>query len=346
MAITMVEPPKAPSPAANTMGSLVAHIVPVGADPVRLHHAAPVEIVAEPLLADRRDDHAAADVMLGGGHVHRRPPSRFVRIAQGGSNAAQREPVALLHDLGLLGVVDELDPLLDRALELDLAGRDLGRAAPVDHLDVLAAGQPLGDAAGIHGDIAAAHHHHRLRHLGPGALVHVAQELHAIDHAGVVLPRNAHVLAPPGADGEDHRVVALLELVQGQVAPERGVEVNLHPRTAPGHAVDVLLNDSGRQPERRNAPDHHAAEPVGHLVDVHRVARDRELVRRGQPGRPGAHHGDALRMPHRHRRRVVVVAHLIHDEALEIADLDGPVGIGAPAGRLATVRRTPARRSS
>ena len=233
------------------------------------------------------------------GHVHRRPPPGLVRVPQRRRHAAQREPVAGRHDRRLLGVVDELDPLLDRALQLDPARRDLRRTAPVDHLHVAAARQPLRDAAGVHGDIAAAHHRHRLRHLRPRALVHVAQELHAVDHTGAVLARNAHLPAPPGADGEDHRIVALLELIQRHVAPERRLQMNLHPGAAPHHAVEVLIDDAGRQAEGRDAPDHHAAEAVRHLVDMHRVARDREVVRRGQPGRARAHHGDALRVPQR-----------------------------------------------
>ena len=72
-------------------------------------------------------------------------------------------------------------------VELDLAGWNLAGAAAVDDLDVLAAGQALRDPAGIHRDIAAADHHHRLRHLGALARVHPAQEPHSVDDPLVLL---------------------------------------------------------------------------------------------------------------------------------------------------------------
>ena len=72
-------------------------------------------------------------------------------------------------------------------VELDLAGWNLAGAAAVDDLDVLAAGQALRDPAGIHRDIAATDHHHRLRHLGALARVHPAQEPHSVDDPLVLL---------------------------------------------------------------------------------------------------------------------------------------------------------------
>ena len=59
---------------------------------------------------------------------------------------------------------------------LDLARRNLARAAAVDDFDVLAPGQALRDPAGIYRHVASSDHHHRLRHLRVLARVHPAQE--------------------------------------------------------------------------------------------------------------------------------------------------------------------------
>ena len=202
-----------------------------------------------------------------------------VRLAERGLHALERELVAARDHCNLLGVVEELDVLLDRMVELDLAGWNLAGAAAIDDLDVLAAGQALRDPAGIHRDVAATDHHHRLRHLGALARVHSAQEPHSVDDPLVLLSRNPHRLAPPGADGEQDRVVALLELPEAHLAAERGVEVHLEPGATLHQPVDVLVDDAGREPEGRDPPDHHAPEAVRHLVDVHRVAGDAEIVR-------------------------------------------------------------------
>ena len=73
--------------------------------------------------------------------------------------------------------------------------------------------------------------------------------------------------------------MALLEPPKAHVAPERGVEVHLEPGATLHQPVDVLVDDAGREPEGRDPPDHHAPEAVRHLVDVHRVAGDAEIVR-------------------------------------------------------------------
>ena len=199
-----------------------AHRVPVGAHAVAGHQArATPSSSIRGLLADRHDDHAAIDVVLAAGHVLGPAAAVLAGLAQPGLDAAQREAVALGDDRDRLGVVDDLDFLGDGALELVLARRDLLGAAAIEDLDPLVAGQPAGDAAGIHGDVAAADHEHRLRHRRPLAAIHPAQEADAVDHPGIVVARDAHGLAPPRADGQQHRIVARLELVERDVAAER-----------------------------------------------------------------------------------------------------------------------------
>ena len=111
--------------------------------------------------------------------------------------------------------------------------------------------------------------------------------------------------------------------------------MHLDPGAVPEHPVDVFLEHLGGQPERRNAPDHHAAEPVGQLVDVDLIARLGEILGGRQPRRAGPHDADRLFLGHGHRGQVIVLAQSLHHEALEVADRERPVTLGPPAGGLA-----------
>ena len=88
--------------------------------------------------------------------------------------------------------------------------------------------------------------------------------------------------------------MAFLQLVEGDVLAEFAIEVQLDPRAFGEEAVHVLLDHMGRAAEARDAPDHHAAGPVRHLVEMNRVARDREVMRGGEAGGAGADDADGL----------------------------------------------------
>ena len=212
------------------------HRIPLRAHPVRLHHLRPVELLADAALTHRGDHRAAENLVLAPFNRYRTTAPVVVGLAEPGLHALERELVAARGHCHLLRVVEELDVLLDRMVELDLAGRNLARAPAVDDLDVLAPGQAFRHPAGIHRDVPAADHHHRLRHLGAFARVHAAQEPHSVDDPLVVFSRNPHRLAPPRADGEQHRVVALLELGEAHVA--RRARCRGAPR-APGNAASA-----------------------------------------------------------------------------------------------------------
>ena len=227
-------------------------------------------------------------------------------------------------------------------MEFVLAGGNLLRPPTIDDLDVLAAGQALGHAAGIHGDVTATDDHDGLGQFGPFAAVDAPQEGHAVDDARVLIAWHAHGLAPPGADAEQHRLVPLLELFEGYLMSEPGVEVHLDARAVIEDSVHVLLDDPHWKPEGRDAPDHHAAEAVGHLVEVHFVARLGQVLRGGHARRPRTDDAHRLVLRDLDGRQMVILSELIHDEALEIADRQGAVGVGAAAGRLARGIANPA----
>src|SRR5262249_53239270 len=147
-------------------------------------------------------------------HLDRTTAAIDPGLAKRRLHAAEREAVALHHDTHGLRVVDELDALLDGSVQLVLAGWYLGRTAPVEDLYVLAARQSFGHATCIHGDIAAADYQDRFRQGRSLAVVHPAQKADSVDHLRMIVAGNAHRLSPPGADGQQHRIMAPLQLVE------------------------------------------------------------------------------------------------------------------------------------
>ena len=257
------------------------HALEAGLDAVPVHQAALRELIAFGLLADRGNHETAFDFMLRARDIDRPPTTVFVRLSHFGAHAAQRLAV---DNLDRLGVIDNLDTLVDRALQFLASRRHRLVVTPVNDLDVLDAGQPFGDATGVHRDVAAADHQHGFRQGRPSAGVDVVEETHPVLDEGLGLARNPHRLADKGADRQQHRRVLLLQLVQRNLVAERGIGVNLDAGAVRGHAVDILLHRFLGQTKARNAPEHHAAELIGGLVDVHLVAGLGEIVRRGQPG--------------------------------------------------------------
>ena len=202
------------------------------------------------LLPGREDDEPAGNVVLGARHVERDPAAVEPGLAELGLDAAEHEPAAVLVDPDRLGVVEDLDPLLDRPPELVLAGRDLVGPAPVDDLHVLAAREAPRRAAGVHRDVAGADDDHLRRQLGPLAAVDAAQELDSVLDPPVAAVLQVEPLGPPRTDRQEDGVVALLQLLEGDVVPERRSQVHRDPWTARQHPVDVLAEDLGGQ---RNA---------------------------------------------------------------------------------------------
>ena len=161
------------------------------------------------------------------------------------------------------------------------------------------------------------------------------EEVDAVDDPVELLARHVHRDRVHAAGGDDDRVVALAELVEGDVAADLDVVVELH--AVLGDPVDVELDDVSRQPEGRDADEGRAAAGGERLVDVDLVAPAAELLGRGQAGRPGTDDGHAA--PGRRRdddvvRHVVAVVP-VDQEALHRADGERLVDVGAAAGLLA-----------
>ncbi len=118
--------------------------------------------------------------------------------------------------------------------------------APVDDVDLVGA-QPPGGACRVEGHVAAADHGHTLagdcRHEcwpsppPPVDQADLAQEVGAVDDAGLLLARDAQLAAAVRADGQHHGVVAVSfeQVVEREVAAQRLVAADLHAGT-----LDVL----------------------------------------------------------------------------------------------------------
>ncbi len=82
-----------------------------------------------------------------------------------------------------------------------------------------------GGAGGIHGDVAAADHDDPLADVDREASVHVDQELDRLEHAVGVGTLDVESAAERGADAEEHGVVAVQQLVEGDVDARAGSRI-------------------------------------------------------------------------------------------------------------------------
>src|SRR2546423_3740190 len=194
---------------------------------------------------------------------------------------------------------------------------DAGRALPVRDAEAVRRGVPAADddhvlARGVDRRAVLLAGHHA---VGRDQVLH-----------GQVYAREApagrvgHVPAGEGTGGQDHRVVPLAQLLDGEVDPDR----------AAGHEADALGAELGQPPvdvallqlEVGDAVPQQPARLVVAFVHGHRVPGPGQLLRGGQPGRSGAHHGDrpAGRFRGRLRGHVPEVECPVDDLDLDLLD--------------------------
>ncbi len=186
----------------------------------------------------------------------------------------------------------------------------------------------------VHGRVAAADDHDVLAHPLRLPEVGALEEVDAVDHPVELFARHVHRDRVHAAGGDDDRVVALAQLVHGDVAADLDVVVELHPVL--GDPVHVELDDVSRQPEGRDTDEGRAAARRERVVDVDLVAPAAELLCRGQSCRSGTDDGNAAP---RRRRDDDVVRHVVavvpvDEEALHRADGQRLVDVGSAAGLL------------
>lgn len=197
-------------------------------------------------LADGHDDVVAGDAdRRGGGLLGRRAAVPAHPADQLGLGPQGRGAAVFVH-FDVVGGVQGQDLA---ALRLGLVHL-FGQGGHVLHPAAVDAGhmggpQPQAGAGGVHGHIAAADHHHPFaRQVGDPALADVPQHPHGADHALAVLAGDAQLFVVVGADGDVHRVVLGLQLVQAQVG---AAHLGVHDRLDPGvqDVLDVLVQHVG-----------------------------------------------------------------------------------------------------
>ena len=99
-------------------------------------------------------------------------------------------------------------------------------------------------------------------------------------------------------------------------------------------ALNVLLNNASWQAELGDAPGHHPTGAIGHLVDVNGKTRRTQVVGRAQAGRSRAHDSHCLAAANGDWLSNMLCTQLLHNETLEVANLQGPIATLATTGRL------------
>ena len=211
-----------------------------------------------------------------GGHANRIRRVRCGRLPSG--NTA----VLVGDDANGRSHRDELDPFLERLLGLFANRRHVFAGTPIDdrhvraHAQRRARGIDRGIAAADDGDLLA-----DLRFVTDRPLVEKCQRrIHAVG----VLAGHAERLLLARAQREEYGVVGLGQRVERELFAERGVELELHARTADER--DFLVYDRLWQAVLRQRVVEQTAGVRSFFAHRDRVAQQREVKRRGQPGGP------------------------------------------------------------
>ncbi|GAB1411338.1 hypothetical protein MASR1M97_00740 [Candidatus Desulfobacillus denitrificans] len=214
-----------------------------------------------------------------------------------------------------------LEDLLLRHRDVFLGGADVDghllRAEPRRDARAI----QRGEAGADHGDALADDLLHAAVHLHE-EIQAVLDALHAAQLALLPLALQGQRRSGHAAGGEQHGVELLLQLRHRDLSlavADLGAGAHLHAE-AQG-VVQLDVEGVARQAELGNAVAQHAARALLALEDHHVVAEQREVVRRGDAGRPGADDGDAL-AGGRIQALGDAVAGVLHvgGDALQVAD--------------------------
>src|SRR5690606_34033747 len=232
---------------------------------------------------------------------------------------------------------DELDALFLGVLHLAQRARHVRLVAAIEAVD---AGGALADrrAHAVHRGVAAADHDDALALrvqaavlvAGHGIAQTVAVRRRQIGHRrhDVAEPRarRLDVARLVDAGGDQHGIVLLAQILQGGVAADLEIEMELHAGL--DQQLRAAFDDMLFQLEVRDAVDHQPAGAVVAVVDMHLVAEAAQAVGSRQTRRPGADDADALRPLAVHRMRRLHPAVPVGgfgDVFLDGADGDGAV---------------------
>src|SRR5215213_888467 len=300
--------------------------------PVSLH----VDTFQEPIvlaLADGDEDHVAGNDELGTGDRFRTAAALVI----GGTQLIADEldtghsPLTVVDDSRGRHHVHDLDAFVLRFFQLQRVDRDLQDRPPVGHNRLFSA-HAQHRAHAVHRSEATADRHYSLAdpdvHLTE---VDILQKLEAGNHTVQVLSRDSELLRNLTSGRDDHGVVGIGQLLEGDVPADLGVVADLDAEVGD---QDHLVHDhvAGKAPFRHPRP-HHAARNRVALVDGDPVSLASQVTPRGETVSAGPDDGRGQSIPG-WGDLAPGFAPVIRGDPLQVADADRRVDLLAPAGVL------------
>ncbi len=209
-------------------------------------------------LADGGNDQLCLNLEFTAGNGYRASPARGVGLSQLHPNALHPAHLAVLHHhFGGGGEILDIHTLGQGVLDFILAGRHFGAGPAVEDAH-LRRPQPRRHAGCVNGHIAATDDDDPALHQIGFVEVSTTQEFHPVHDPFGILPGDIELLALMGADAQIDRFVTLsLQLIEGEILAQAGVELDLHSQA--GDGPDFLLEHLRGQPVVGNAHTQHAA---------------------------------------------------------------------------------------
>ncbi len=220
--------------------------------------------------------------------------------------------------------------------------RHFRAALQTGHLHRFHAGQPSGATCGVHGDVAAANHHHVRADGRPLAAIDLVQEIQTGPDARGILAGDVELAADPRArSGEDGVKAGFQKTLRF-----RNARAGLSFDAEIQDVLDLLVEDVVGQAVTRNAVAEHAAQARLRLEQGHAVAEQGQVGSGRQAGRAAADDGDLaiefVGCGLGGRILLGIGVDVVGDETLEVADVHGVFDFAAVAVVLAGMLAHPA----
>ena len=233
----------------------------------------------------------------------------------------------------------DLDALRQRFVGLETMSRHVGPVATVDNHRLLGA-KATRRAGSVHGSVAAAINHHAAAEQRRLPGLDIVQIRHRIEHLDRVARGNVHVLGEMGAD-RDEDGVELTRFLFGKNIVD--FVIDDYPDAHALNLADLFHQILARQPVGGNAEMQHAAGQRACLVDLHLMAKPRQMIGGRETARTSPDHQYALAGAGRiDRQRPFVLRCEIAQKAFDCVNADRTVEILAVAARFARVIADPA----
>ncbi len=215
----------------------------------------------------------------------------------------------------------------------------VGPVATVDNHRFLGA-KATRCTGGIHGSVASAIDHHAAAERRRLVGLDIVQIRHRIEHLHRVARGNVHVLGEMGADCDEDGV-ELTRFLFGENIID--FVIDHYPDAHALNLADLLHQILARQPVGGDAEMQHAAGLRSCLVDLHLMAKPRQMIGSREPTRTSPDHQHAFAGAGRvDGQRPFVLRREIAQKAFDCVNTDRRVEVLAITARFARVIADPA----